>query len=34
MKLPIIIFAILVLFLWIAAGSPSIDHMLHTAGVL
>lgn len=34
MKLGIPIFAILTLCLWIAAGGPSIDHMLQSAGVL
>lgn len=34
MKLATLIFSILMLYLWIAAGKPPIEHMLQTAGVL
>lgn len=34
MKLSLPIFVIMMLCLWIAAGAPSIDHMLQSVGVL
>ncbi|MDB5978703.1 MAG: hypothetical protein JWR07_5463 [Nevskia sp.] len=34
MRLGILIFAILMLYLWIGAGKPAIVQMLQTAGVL